>query len=473
MATKRLVLGEWLPDQPGLTGAITKAFNVIPLLNGYGQLPSIKAFSDNASEPLTNVVAGKFGDTVQLFAASETKIFKYDPNDLSLDDVSKAGGYTASSGWNFTQFGKSLIGANGSNVLQNWELGVSTAWADVSASAPISSFVTVVRDFVVAANNSSNPNRVFWSDINDETNWVSGATSQSDFQDLPDGGNIQGVTGGEFGIVFLERSIYRMSYQGSPLFFQFDAISRTLGCYEPNSIVQQGARTFFLSDDGFYVCDGQTVTAIGAEKVDRWFFEDVSEGSLDKMSAAIDPERHLIVWCYPNANATQTILFYNWQTGKWSYGITTADYIANATTVGTTLEQLNIYTSLEGIPASLDSRLWAGGKPLFAGTSGSQIVLFGGVARPAEIETGDIEEGSQSIVKLAYPQVDGGSASVAVASRFRLDNSIVYTTDINADDENRVSLRSIGKYHRLLIKPTGQWQTIMAVDIEIQPVSSR
>jgi len=88
-------------------------------------------------------------------------------------------------------------------------------------------------------------------------------------------------------------------------------------------------------------------------------------------------------------------------------------------------------------------------------------------------ETGDIEEGSQSIVKLAYPQVDGGSASVAVASRFRLDNSIVYTTDINADDENRVSLRSIGKYHRLLIKPTGQWQTIMAVDIEIQPVSSR
>lgn len=473
MATKRLVLGEWIPDQPGLTGALVEAKNVVPLMTGYGPFPSVKQFSASASENLITCVAGKFGDTVQLFGAGPTKLFKFDTLDLSMDDVSKTGGYAGVMNWDFAQFGKVLIAANGNNKLQSWTIGTSTAWADLSASAPTASYVTVVRDFVVAANNTSTPNRVWWSDINDETDWVSSTTSQSDFQDIPDGGNIQGITGGEFGLVLLEKAIYRMSYIGSPLFFQFDAISRNMGCYEARSIVQQGGRTFFLSDDGFYVCDGQTITPIGAEKIDRWFFDDVDEGKLDQMSAAVDPERHLVAWCYPNVFARQTVLVYNWQTSRWSYGITDADYIANVTTTGVSIEYLDIYTSLEGVPASLDSRLWAGGKPLFAGVRNDQVVVFGGTPLDAEIVTGDTEEGLQSIAKLAYPQIDGGSGSVAVASRFRLDNGIVFGSDIPASSENRVSLRSVGRYHRFKIKPTGNWTSMMAVDLELQPVSGR
>ena len=473
MATKRLVLGEWLPDQPGLTGAITEAFNVVPVLNGYGPIPSVERLSNDATENLIATFTGKFGDTVQLFAGGATKLFQFEPNTLNLVNVSKTGDYTGVLNWNFVQFGKVIIAANGNDKLQAWTIGTSTDWDDVSADAPPARFVTVVRDFVAAANDSANPNRVYWSDINNETNWTSGTTSQSDFQDIPDGGSIQGITGGEFGLVLLERAIHRMSYIGSPLFFQFDAISRTLGCYEPNSIVQQGGRTFFLSDDGFYVCDGQNVTPISAEKVSRWFFDDVEEGLLDKMSSAIDPERNLVVWCYPNSNAGQTLLAFNWQTNRWSYALTSADYVANASTIGTTLEQLNIYGGLEDVPASLDSRLWRGGKPLFAGTRNTKVILFSGTPMAAEVETGDIEEGMQSIMKLAYPQVDGGSASVAVASRFRLDDSVSYSDDIPATDENRVSLRSVGRYHRLRIKPTGNWQTMMAVDIEAQQVGSR
>jgi hypothetical protein len=473
MATKRLVFGEWQPDQPGLTGAITDALNVVPELSSYGPLPSVSDLSNNASEPLITTFIGKFGDTVQQFAVGETKIFQFTPNDLNLVNVSKTGDYTGVVSLKVTQFGKVLLAANGNNVLQSWTIGISTEWDDASASAPTAKFVTVVRDFVVASGNSSFPNRVFWSDINDETNWVAGPTSQSDIQDLPDGGNVQGLAGGEFGLVFLERAIYRMSYIGSPLFFQFDAITRTLGCFEPNSIVQQGGRTFFLSDDGFYVCDGQAVTPIGAEKIDRWFFDDVDEGKLDKMSTAVDPEKHVIVWCYPNTSGGQSMLLYNWQTNRWSHAITTANFISNAATVGTTLEQLNIYGAIESVPASFDSRIWAGGKPIFAGVRANKIILFGGLPMAAEIVSGDVEEGLQSIIKLAYPQIDGGSGTVSVASRFRLDQGLVFSPEIAASGENRVPLRSIGRYHRLKIKPTGQWTDMMAVDIEIQQVSGR
>jgi len=34
--------GEWMPDQPGATGAITDAKNVVPQANGYGPLPQVE-----------------------------------------------------------------------------------------------------------------------------------------------------------------------------------------------------------------------------------------------------------------------------------------------------------------------------------------------------------------------------------------------------------------------------------------------
>ena len=35
MAQTKIVFGEWLPDQPGVTGALTEAKNCIPVTNGY------------------------------------------------------------------------------------------------------------------------------------------------------------------------------------------------------------------------------------------------------------------------------------------------------------------------------------------------------------------------------------------------------------------------------------------------------
>ena len=101
------------------------------------------------------------------------------------------------------------------------------------------------------------------------------------------------IRGGEFGLVLLERSIHRMSYVGTPFIFQFDNISRNKGCMVAGSIAQYQGITFFLSDDGFYLCDGQTVQPIGNEKVDRFFIDDASESDYGSMSAAVDPIRNL------------------------------------------------------------------------------------------------------------------------------------------------------------------------------------
>jgi hypothetical protein len=556
MAISRITFGEWTPDQPGLTNGLQKAENVFSKAVGYGALSSSEDYSGAASENLNNVVAGKnTSGTTNIFAGGNTKLFKLDSTDLSLDNVSKASrtittvvrasnvvtittsaahgysvgdsvtvaatsttgvngtftitgitsttftysqtgtdiGSTADTGtvtfqyttpteqrWRFTQFGNVLIAANGGNRLQGYNLNTSTNFADLAADAPQARYVTVVRDFVVSGYINSSTvyqNRVQWSALGDESSWANSATTQADFQDLPDGGSVVGVTGGEFGLVLLDRSIFRMSYVGSPLVFQFDNISRNLGCYEANSIIQYSGTTFFLADDGFYACDGEKVIPIGNEKINRFFFADSSETNYPLMSAAVDPERKLIIWSYCGNDSAvpNRLLIYNFQTQKWTSGTTDASRIANASTLKVTLEAMDIFGNLEQIGSSFDSRLWIGGRLQFVGVKDTKIITFSGAPATATIETGDIEvPGSTSSITMVKPIVDGGSGNVQVLSRRLLNESAIFTgSQTAADAENRVSIRSIGRYHRLQLTPTGSWSSVVGADIELNALGTR
>ena len=481
MATTKLTFGEWMPDQPSITGALVDAKNVVSQAVGYGPLPTAATFSAAASENLTTLVAGKTPvNATKLFAAGSTKIF-----DVSgvgaLTNVSKSGGYTPNANndrFRFTQFGNVIIGTNNSDAMQAYTLGTSTAFADLAAGAPICKFLTVVRDFVVTAFTTESstvyPARVRWSGINDETTWGTSQVTQADFQDIPDGGQIVGIRGGEFGLVLMEKGISRMSYVGTPFVFQFDNISRGKGCIAAGSIAQIQGVTFFLSDDGFYMCDGQQVTAIGSEKVDRWFFSNADESGFDTMSAAVDPVRKLVIWNFKTTFAQRQLIIYNFRTQKWTYGDAGTDYISDASTSATTLEGLDsISNSIDALTVSLDSILYMGGKYFLGGTSGTRVITYNGANATGNIITGDLNAGGRSVVTLARPLIDGGSANVAVASRTLLSEQAIFGTAVAADSENRVSLRSNGNFHQFQITPTGTWKTAVALDVDFEGQGTR
>ena len=482
MATTKLTFGEWMPDQPGISGALTDAKNVVSQAIGYGPLPTAATFSQAASENLVTLVAGKTpANATKLFAAGSTKIFDISGTGV-VTNVSKSGGYTPNANadrFRFTQFGNVIIGTNFSDPMQAYTLGTSTAFADLAAGAPVCKFLTVVRDFVVTAftNESSTtyPSRVRWSGINDETTWGSSQVTQADFQDIPDGGQIVGIRGGEFGLVFMEKGISRMSYVGTPFIFQFDNISRGKGCIAAGSIVQTQGVTFFLSDDGFYMCDGQQILPIGAEKVDRWFFANADEGAFGTMSAAVDPVRKLIIWNFKTTFAQRQLVIYNFKTQKWTYGDAGADYISDASTAATTLENLDsISASIDAFPVSLDSILYVGGKYFLGGTSGAYVVTYNGQPATGQLITGDLNAGGRSVVTLARPQVDNGSATVSVASRTLLSQVPSFGSQVAADSDNRVSLRSNGNYHRFKVVPTGDnWSTAVSLDIDLSGQGTR
>ena len=476
MATTRVTFGEWLPDQPGVVGALTTAKNCYPRAVGYGPFPEETNYSADASANLNNVVAarGTNGGTT-IFASSNTKLFRLDAGDLSLDDVS-ATTYTSSTRWRFTQFGNKLIAGNEANTLQAYDLTTTSNFANLASDAPKAKFLTVVRDFVVTGYQTAYPFRAQWSGINNETTWAASGTTQADFQDIPDGGNIQGITGGEFGLILLERSIVRMSYVGTPLIFQFDNISRNLGCYEPNSVIQWQGITYFLSDDGFYACNGQQIENIGAEKVNRYFFSTVRESNFDDMSAAIDPTKNLVIWGYPCTDLTYRLLIYHIPTKRWSYADTGVNRVASSSTPSVTLEGLDTFSaSIDALETPLDSRVWLGGKLQFAGVSGAKIITFSGASKTATIDTSDIGvDQNQSMITLVKPLVDNGSGSVAVDSRLVLSEQVSFPAVTAASSENRVGVRSYGRYHRVRLQPSGNnWSAAIGVDIEIQGAGTR
>ena len=474
MATQRIALGEWLPDQPSVVGTMQDANNVIPIANGYAPFPLAVNYSNAVSDTLNNVFAGRFNANTQLFAGSSSKLYKFNAGTLNLDDVSKSGGYGGSR-WYFTQFGDIVIAANNSAKLQSWAIGSSSLFADLAASAPVAKYVTTVRDFVVCANldAGTHANKVQWSDINNETNWTSGSASQSDYQIIADGGNITGITGGEFGLVLLERGIVRMSYVGSPYFFQFDNISRGIGCIDGGSVAQYGGITYFLSDNGFYACDGKSVEPIGTEKVDRFFFHNANINQIDSISAAADPINKLVIWNYQNVNGGRSLLIYNWQIKKWSQASTTIDYIAPAATSGVTLEALDSFGTVDSIGTSWDDRVWAGGKYLFAGVDSGRIITFTGANSTATLIVGDTETGYNGVINLIRAQVQDGSFDVAVASRRQLQDAVTFGSTVSASSEGRASVRSAGRYHRFSLTPTGTWSNVLSIDIDYETQGNR
>ena len=606
MATQRILFDEWLPDQPSVSKSVREALNVVPVLNGYTYLNSAANYSAAASENLNNVFAGKFGGTVTVFAGGGTKLFKLDNTDLTLDDVS-SGTYSGDGRWQFVQFGQNMLATNGTQRIQQWTLGSSTAFYQAStfvsgtytrsgttvtatitahgltngatyevditsgdgtdgeyvitvtdantitytdtnsgttsgdirvivSAAPIAKHLTVIRDFVVGAyiEAGTYPNRVQWSDVNSPNYWNSDGASLADFQDIEDGGDITGITGGEFGVVLMENALVRMSFVGSPNLFQFDVIARGVGCIEGGSVTQYAGVTYFLGADGFYACDGQQVIRIGAEKVNRYFFNNANIGDIDSISASIDPERNIVMWDYANVSGGRSLMIFNYQTQKWSEAETDVDFLSTLSSTGATLDGLDsaydvtagsfvvgqYYTirtvgttdftligavantvgvlfqatgvgtgdgvaidqaaattglaSLDALSASLDDRIWKGGKFLFGGVRDDRIIVFTGTRQTATLTTNDLEFGYNTLVTLVRPSVDNGSADVQIASRRELNDTITFSLAVSADAEGRVGLRSHGRYHRVSVTPTGaNWTLAIGLDLDVNQAGNR
>jgi len=486
-----ITFGEWLPDQPDFSNAgVVEATNVIPAANGYRSMPGFVQYSTAASNTILNIFAAKQNDgSVKLFAGDSAKLYSFNAGTSGLDDISKAGtpAYDLVSGerWRFVQFGDTVIASGGiGEELQKFQLGTDTVFSDLSGTPPKADFLAVVRDFVWTANIDEGsgrvPYKVRWSGFNDITSWVAG-TDQSDFQEIPDAGAITGMVGGEYCTILMERAIVRATYTGPPLIWQFDKVETARGCQVPGSVCNIGHMVFYLSDDGFYMFDGSRSQPIGAEKVNRFFLEeDFNISYKDKMTSTVDPQNQIAIWSYvSNSSIDGTpdrLLIYNYALSRWSLANVRNDLVAPFFTPGYTLEDLdNLNTSIDALPASLDSALYKGGQFIFGGALGGNIHAFSGNPIAATVTTGEaaVQVGNHAIITRVYPYHEGGDVSISVGLRGTPTDLVNYVSGGNTNASGFVPFRAHDRYHRVRMELTGDWSYAHGVDIDVRAVGRR
>jgi len=490
--------GEYAPDQPALDagGAFsTVAKNIIPLTKGsYGPVGALSTVSDALSARCQGAASFQdYAGNTFTFAGDATKLYKLAT--AAWGDVSIAANYTVASDETveFAKFGNRVISCNGlADPMQSYVMGTSSLFANLAAAAPRARHIAQVKDFIMALNtwdstDGAVPNRAWWSAIDNPTSWptigsAAAAQVQSDRQDLPSGGwgqAITGAVGGVDGAIWMDHSIYRIVYQGSPTVFGFYQVENSRGTPAPNSVVNVGDFAAYLAEDGFYLFNGQDSTPIGTQRIDKTFYADVDQSSMHLVIGSADVINKMFWWIYPSSGSSipDKAVIYNWAIDRWSSAEFDAEFIFKDLTQGTTLDGLDsVGTNIDDAGVfglSLDSRAWVGGRPIFSAMdSAHKLSRFSAVPLAATIESQEIGGKSRIFVSGVQPYVDvddTDDGTIKLKYRDNPGTTITTGSAASVDADGSAHFTQSARYVRaeVTVAAASSWSHAQGVDAEI------
>lgn len=458
--------GEYRPDLADYNGQFTNNIsNVLPRGDGYGPFKDFAPFSGAMAGPCRGACYALNSDgTVSVFAATSTRLYKMSNSDFTWSDVSASGSaYTAlpsTDNWRFAQFGLNVIAVQANVTPQVYTLGSSTEFAALGGSPPQASYVDVVGRFLVLSGLTSTPYRVQWSGLNGITTWTSG-TNSSDYQDFPDGGIVRGVAGGEYGYIFQDGVIRRMTYApGSPVIFQIDRIAEDFGIYGPESIVRLGQQVLFYSAKGFKkIAPGGVITPIGRERVDRLFFTDLDKASQRLFIGAADPQSTRALWAYKSQSGStgvyDKIIGYDDTLDRWFIVNQMGEYLLGMAQTGLTLENLDsISASIDAMTSSFDDYATSSIPEVSQFNSAHTMGFFRGGNLQATLETAEqAAEPNRIRIRGFRPVTDAATVYGSCSSRETLQERAVAGSEILASNRTgRCDLDKSTRYSRLKVR---------------------
>jgi len=285
------------------------------------------------------------------------------------------------------------------------------------------------------------------------------------------------ITSGEVGYVFRQNQITRMDFVGGNVVFRFSVISPNRGAVFGQSVCQDNRQVFFYADDGFFQINGDQILPIGAEKINRFFDQDLNKAYSDRITAAVDPFNTLAIWLYPSKNNANTngvcdrLLIYNYVTQKWTIANVKASQIFEQFVSFNTVELMDLISeNLDEINISLDTDFWTVGHlKLGAIDENFKAAIFSGTNLEAELETREQEvfPGLRANITGVRPIVDA-VANVTVKTRNTLAETVTTSASSTANTTGISPVRQSGRYFRANVKvPAGTvWSHAQGIDLK-------
>lgn len=418
--------GEWTPDKPAASNGLLVADNCYPGDQGYRP---VKAFVATATAGVSAFVgATDFVSSlgaVVIVAGTTSALYK-----LTAGAWVQIGtGYSnpATGKWRFAQFGNLGIATNGTNPMQKIDLATGVASA-LGGAPPKFAMLAVVKDFLVGGVLDGTTNQLGWSAINNAEAWTFGQ-DQSDYQIMPSGGDINGLLGGEFGVILQRERISRMDYVGGNEIFVVNEVSSNFGCATANSVVQFGQLGFFLSDNGFMMWDGSQPRPIGAEKIDRFFFAAYPRSTWGSMSAAVDEANKVVVW-----SMGDRMFCYHWTLSQWS-------------TISLGAQEVFSGYTADGSGKTADGAFYV------INTSNVLGLLTGANVAPTwTLPDIELKRGREGHLSVARPVTDAVTGlTLTIACRARLGDAVAGNAYTSLRTNGDMPVRERGRYARMTL----------------------
>ncbi|HWI85709.1 MAG TPA: hypothetical protein VNT42_05215 [Sphingomonas sp.] len=431
----RVIFGDYLPDQPAhLNAGLVMADGVVGIADGYAPIGSFMA-SRNGTLPARCIGAAGYRAAAAsyLFAATASNIYTYSGGGYASVASGLAG--SRAIGVQFCPYGAFMLATNGVDPIKKFDPLSPAAMTNLGGSPPTARFLGVVRGFVVAGYAGGSALRVAWSDNGNPAGWTAGGASEAGQYDMPAGGDVTGIVGGEYGLVFQESRILRMTYTADQTIWQFDEIVPNIGCVAPRSLASWGRMSFFWSDKGFMACDGVSAQPIGDEKVDRSFQSLADRAYFDTMSAVVDPRRALYIVAVPSADPASTLFLYNYAQRKWTTATVTTELLFSGLSLSSSLEELDaLYASIDAADLTIDSLSLRGGAPMLLLFDGAhRLGTFSGPNMAATLVDGrkEFAAGARARIRSIRPLTDAATATITVSGSNALSaapQDTAYTT---------------------------------------------
>ena len=344
-------VSEWLPDAAPLGNpGSTVIKNAVPSASGYGPFKRLVTTTD-ALDARPRGAIEALDDTANVFnfVGDASKLYKLEGQ--TWTDVSKSGGYSTGTNerWEFARWKNRVIATNFSDNPQFIAFSGSL-FAD-RTTAFKARHLAVVREFVVFANTNDSTDgdvrhRIRWSAFDDDSDYTVDPSTGADVRDLNVGGGIQAVVGGQYGVIVSEKSTFRMTWAGSPVWFQIDEVLPGVGTIASGSVVRLGDIVFFISEQGLVsLSAGSSPAYPGAGKFDKYLRDNIDESHLHRISSVADPRSGRVMWAFPgpgNTNGRPNQIFgFDINTGKPFLIEDEVEFIWRSGTVATTLEELD------------------------------------------------------------------------------------------------------------------------------------
>lgn len=486
-APKHIDFGDWAPDAPKL-GASQVQRNVIPGEGALRPFPEFDALADDAQSP---AIAGAWSEgftafagdgAIDVIAATSTNFYRWNGDDFA----SINSGFTDPD-WRFAQWGDEIVATNPTHGLHVAEIGgVFTA----DATPPAARHIARLGYRIMLGGLAAFPNAVQWCGFNDRTNWTIGdRAAGSDINYMPrEYGAVTGIKGGARPLVFQERAIHLVR-PDSGFVYAFDPVEEELGCAASRSIQTYGAATFFVSQEGPAVIDGQQARLLGERRFRRWF-QDAAEGvTQSSITSAIDKRNKFVLWAWRTDAGLQQGMIYNWaedRAAEWRPGASypflfnlpasiTDTNVLTATAIGSYSGDA-LQTRVSGIqdrPRLAENTLIPGSI-----NASDRLGRFNGAAMEAVIETPEwmhepanakaLSPRSRSSSALVVG--DAPPASVFGTLSIRQDgpgDSIETAGEVQGDARGFIALNGSGRSHKLSIRiPAGAaWEHAVGVQV--------